>query len=278
LLINILPSKRDALEKRSHIEEDGWLVGELLLLNAHNCSEDGVIDEWQVGLSWSLSDSSELIVDGSMAQANPSLVSSKIWNWDASQMGANGGAHQNLGVSGVGESGNRLFIQLGSEWEGIGILDLGHGKSSNEDDLTVPSSLEDLSWRKLGDVELLVGVSDVSCPGDHLVVDDGDDGLDTNHVWGNDKSLEHVDLSSLDLIVSVFLVPDSVLIEPVISFGLGVEGVSEVGWSWRGNPVSWSFGTQKVVNKLLVLSIVVFLHDTEASWLSAYMKSRLKNM
>ena len=43
--------------------------------------------------------------------------------------------------------------------------------------------------------------------------------------------MEHVDLSSLDLIVSVFLVPESVLVEPVISLGLGVKGITEVGWS-----------------------------------------------
>jgi len=117
-----------------------------------------------------------------MAQTNPSLVGSKIWNWDATQMGANGGAHQNLGVTGVGKSGNGIFIQLGGEWKSIGVLDLGHGKSSNEDDLTVPRGLKNLSWRKLSDIELLVGVSDVSCSGDHLVIDDRDDGLDTNDV------------------------------------------------------------------------------------------------
>ena len=183
-----------------------------MLLNAHNWAIDGVVDVWQVGLSWSLSDSSELVVDGSVAKANPSLVGSKIWNWDASQMGANGGAHQNLGVSGVGKSSDGLFIQKGGVWKGVGVFNLGHGESSNEDDLSVPSGLEDLSWWELRDIELLVGVSNVSSSGDHLVVDDGDDGLDTNDIGRNDESLEHVDLSSLDLIVSILLVPDSVLV------------------------------------------------------------------
>ena len=81
--------------------------------------------------------------------------------------------------------------------------------------------------------------------------------------------MEHVDLSSLDLIVSVFLVPNSVLVEPVISLGLGVKWVSKVGWSGGGDPVSWSLGTEKVVNKLLVLSLIVLLDNTEASRLSA---------
>ena len=79
--------------------------------------------------------------------------------------------------------------------------------------------------------------------------------------------MEHVDLSSLDLIVSVFLVPKSILVEPVISLGLGVKWVSKVGWSRGGHPVSWSLGTEKVVNKLLVLSITVFLKDSETSGL-----------
>ena len=170
------------LEKRSHIEEDRWLVGELLLLNAHNWAIDGVVDVWQVSLGWSLSDSSELVVDRSVTEANPSLVGSKIWHWDATQMGAHGRAHQNLGVSGVGKSGDGLLIQKGGVWKGVGVLDLGHGESSNEDDLSIPGGLENLTWRKLGDIELLVGVSDVSSSGDHLVVDDTDDGLDTNNI------------------------------------------------------------------------------------------------
>jgi len=166
----------------SHIEEDGWLVRELLLLNAHNWAEHGVVDVWQVSLSWSLSDSTELVVDGSVTKAHPSLVGSKIWYWDATQMSANSRANQDLGVSGVGKGGDGLLIQKGGSWKSVGILDFGHGKSSNEDDLTVPGSLKNLSWWELRDVEFLVGVSDVSCSGDHLVIDDGNNGLDTNNI------------------------------------------------------------------------------------------------
>lgn len=166
----------------SDIEEDGWLVRELLLLNAHHWAVHRVVDVWQVGLSWSLSDSSELVVDGSVAKAHPSLVSSKIWHWDATQVSANGRAHQDFGVSGVGKGSDGLLIQKSGVWKSVGVLDLGHGESSNEDDLTVPGSLKDLSWWELGDIEFLVGVSDVSSSGDHLVVDNGHDGLDTNDI------------------------------------------------------------------------------------------------
>jgi len=228
---------------RSHIEEDGWLVGELLLLNAHHWAEHGVVDVWQVGLSWSLSDSAELVVDRSMAQTHPTLVGTEVWHWDAAQMGANGRAHQNLRVSGVGKGSDGLLIQKGGVGESIGIFDLSHGESSNEDDLTVPGGLKHLTWRKLRDVELLVGVSNVSGSSDHLVVDNADDGLDTNDVGGQHKTLEHIDLGSLDLIISILLVPQSVLVEPVIGLGLGVQGVAEVRGSRRGHPVSWSLGT-----------------------------------
>ena len=81
--------------------------------------------------------------------------------------------------------------------------------------------------------------------------------------------MEHVHLGSLDLIVSVLLVPDSILIKPVISLGLGVKGIAEVGWPGGGYPVGWSVGTQKVVDQLLVLPIVILSEDTETSLLSA---------
>ena len=115
----------------SDIEEDGWLVREDLLLDAHNWSIDGVVDVWQVGLSWTLSHSTELIVHGTVTEANPTLVSSEIWHWNTSKMGANGRADQDLRVSSWRKGGLRLLIEEGSVWESLGVLDLSHGKSSN---------------------------------------------------------------------------------------------------------------------------------------------------
>ena len=60
-----------------------WLVGELLLFNANDGAVYRVVDVWQVCLSWSLSDSAELVVHGTMAKAHPSLVGTKIWHWNA---------------------------------------------------------------------------------------------------------------------------------------------------------------------------------------------------
>lgn len=153
-----------------------------MLLNADDWSVYRVVDVWQVGLSWTLSDSTEFVVDGSVTKANPSLVGTEIWYGNATQVGADSGANQHAGVTGIREGGNGFFIKKSGVWESVGLSDLRDSKSSNEDDLTVPSSLENLTWWKLGDIELLVGISDVSSSGNHLIVDDREDCLDTKNV------------------------------------------------------------------------------------------------
>ena len=76
--------------RRSYVICAGGLVRELLLFNANQGTVHRVVDIWQVCLGWSLSDSSELVVDGTVAKADPSLVGTKIWHWDAAQVSANG--------------------------------------------------------------------------------------------------------------------------------------------------------------------------------------------
>jgi len=61
-----------------------------LLLNADNWSVDGVVNVRKVGLGGSLSHSAEFIVDGTVAETNPTLVGTKIGHWDATKMRANG--------------------------------------------------------------------------------------------------------------------------------------------------------------------------------------------
>ena len=87
----------------SYVKPDGWLIREDLFLNADDWTVHGVINIWQVSLSWALSDSTEFVVHGSVAQANPSLVSADVWHRNATQMGANGRAHQHLGTDVWGE-------------------------------------------------------------------------------------------------------------------------------------------------------------------------------
>jgi len=42
--------------------------------------------------------------------------------------------------------------------------------------------LQDLAWWEFRDIDLLVGVSDISGVADHLGVDHGEDGFDTNGI------------------------------------------------------------------------------------------------
>jgi hypothetical protein len=65
-----------------------------------------------------------------------------------------------------------------------------------------------------------------------------------------------------------------VLIEPVVNLGLGVEGVSEVGWAGGSNPEFVLISDEHVVSQLLVLSLVVVLDNTEVSESGAYIKRR----
>ena len=61
-----------------------------------------------------------------------------------------------------------------------------------------------------------------------------------------------------------------VLIEPVINLGLGVDGISEVRGARGGDPELVLISAEHVVDQLLVLSLVVFLNDTEVSSGTAY--------
>lgn len=193
----------------SDVEEDGWLVGVLHLLDTEDWAVDLVVNEWQVGGGWSLSDSSELVVHGSVTEADPTLVGSQVWHWDATQVSANGRAAQDGGVSSFGDRGRGFLVEQSGGWQGVGVVDLRLGETSDEDKLSIPRGLEHLTWWELRDVKLLVGVTHVSASGDHLVVDDGDDGLDGEAVVSEDESLHHVHLRTSNFVVTVLLIPDS---------------------------------------------------------------------
>ena len=51
---------------------------------------DLIVDPWEVSNGWSLSDSAELVVDATVAQAHPALVRAQVGNGDATQMRADG--------------------------------------------------------------------------------------------------------------------------------------------------------------------------------------------
>ena len=83
------------LETRSDIEEDGRLVGILHFLNTEDGAMHLIVDPREVSNSRSLSNTAELIIDRSVAKANPALISTQVRNRDATQVSANGGSADN---------------------------------------------------------------------------------------------------------------------------------------------------------------------------------------
>ena len=61
-----------------------------------------------------------------------------------------------------------------------------------------------------------------------------------------------------------------VLIEPVVSLGLGIERVAEVGWARAGDPVHGTIVYEEVVRQLLVPALVVLLHNAKVANWGAY--------
>ena len=61
-----------------------------------------------------------------------------------------------------------------------------------------------------------------------------------------------------------------VLVEPVVSLGLGVEGVAKVGGTGGSNPVHRAVSDREVVDQLLVSTFVVLLHDTKVTSRGSY--------
>ena len=143
---------------------------------------DLVIDEWKVHLCGTLSHTAELVVDGTVAEADPTLVGTEVRHGDAAQVSANSGGGDYGGVTGLGDHGLGLLIELGSLGESVGLLHLGLSQTTDEDHLTVPGGLEDLTGGELTDVQLLVSVSNVSVSSDHLLVEASDKSLNTQHV------------------------------------------------------------------------------------------------
>ena len=250
---------------RSHVQIDLGLVGVLHLLNAKDSLEDRVVDVGKVSLGGALSDSTELIIDGTVAKAHPALIGTNIGSGNATQMSANSGGDIDLGVTAVIELGQRELIKSSGLRKSIRLGHLSLGQSSDEDELTVPGGLHDFTGRKFTNIDFLIGISNVTSSSDHLVVNDGDDGLDTESVTRQNETLKHVDLGSLDLIVSVLLIPQSVLIEPVVSLSLGVERIAEVRRTRRSDPVSGPIRTENVVSELLRFTVAVLLKDAEVS-------------
>ena len=170
---------------------------------------DLIVDPGEVSDRGALSHSAELVVDWSVAQAHPALVGAQVGHGDAAQMRADSWTADDARVASIRYWSLWLLIQLGGCRKGIGLVDLGFGQTTHENKITVPGGLEALARGQLRDIELLVGVTNVSVASDHLVVKHGHQGLDAKDVVSEDETLDHVHLCTTDLVVTVLFVPHS---------------------------------------------------------------------
>ena len=62
------------------------------------------------------------------------------------------------------------------------MIDFRFGETTDKDQITVPGGLEDFTWGKFRDIEFLVSITNVTITGDHLLVDNSQDSLDTENI------------------------------------------------------------------------------------------------
>ena len=168
-----------------------------------------VVNVRQVTGGGALSHAAELIVHGTVAKAHPALVGTQVGHWDAAQVGADSRAAENGGVTCSRDGGLGGLVDKSGVWEGVSKIDLTLRQTTHKDHLSVPASLGDLTWWQLRNIHLLVGITHITNTGNGLVVNDGENSLDSEHVVSEDEALEHVDLSTSNFVITVFLVPGS---------------------------------------------------------------------
>ena len=148
-LLTYLFKGRIIIEVMISSPETGWrLSRELQFFDTEQGSilVNWVIDVWQVFQSGSLSHSSELVVDRSVADANPTIICSEVRNGNTAQMSADCRADKHFSVSCLCEVDFFSFINNSLSW--VFVVLLVHflcGQSAYEDRGSVPHDLENLS-------------------------------------------------------------------------------------------------------------------------------------
>ncbi len=97
--------------------------------------------------------------------------------------------------------------------------------------------------------------------------------FDTIYAEGQRRYVEslsaYINLSSFNFILSVFLIPESILVKPVVHLCFCINWVTKICWPRGGHPKLRPIGAQNVICQLLVLPLIVFLDNTKISSSSA---------
>lgn len=196
-----------------------------------------------------------------MTNADPSVVGSEVGDRNATQMGADCRADENLCTSCLIQANLTDFIEQGRSGELIFILNLLGSKSSNEDGCSVPDDLQYFSRWDFGDIDFKIGISIISCPS----IESADDSDDVESCQVGHGSVvdcaQHVDLSPSD--IGLVLIVDSIFIEPVIESGFEVDVISEVSGSCGGDKELCFIRDGVIVIEFLGGSLIVFTDKAE---------------
>ena len=165
-------------------------------------------------------------------------------------MCADGRAHQKLGCTSISQDDFLSSINQGIDWVFIFLLNFSVGKSSNEDWLTVPDDLHNLTWWQFRDIHFHVCIFIVSLP----AVQSSDDTDSVGSSKGKETSIvdggEDVELGSSD--IGFVLIVNSVFVKPVIDLNLEVDVVTKVSWTSRGDEELWLIRDGETIGELLV--------------------------
>ena len=126
----------------------GGFTTHLDLFHAYNVlvvAVDGVVHHGEVLERRSLSNSSELVVDGAVTDAHVPVVRPEVGDGDATEMGAHGGVDCHKVLSHSGDVSSARLIKKGASWVGLFLLYLLRGQSPDEGRDSVPGDLDYLT-------------------------------------------------------------------------------------------------------------------------------------
>jgi len=242
-------------------ETDGRLAGVLQLLNTENVVIKGVVDDFQVFKGGSLSDSTKLIIDTSVANANPSLVVTEVRNRNATQVSANGRADQHLRVLVVIEEDSFVFIEQCLFRQSMLLFDFLVSETSDEDRLSVPHNLNDFARRQGTDVNLKISVAIVSLPAGHSVDYSESEQTSQRGHGSPAKSIKQIDLGSTN--INVLFVVHAIFIKPVVDIHLEIDVVAEIARSGRSCEELGSRGNLVSAIQLLLDALLIIVCKSE---------------
>lgn len=137
-------------------ETSGWLAREFLFFDADDVAVEGRVDAVKVLSGGALANAATFIEDGAVADARPATEAAEVWDWDATQMRADRRNDQEFCGTGLKWFVGGRGIENSRLWPRVLHCHVFLGKAADEDWLSVPNHLDDLTGGQGADVELHV--------------------------------------------------------------------------------------------------------------------------